>query len=140
MSAVAGELYAIFRWPGYVVADSGCWEWQRVDSVGYGSHITWRGRAERPHVIWWRMAGRVIPAGLTLDHLCRNRRCVNPDHLEPVTRAENARRGERAKVGHEGARRARERAAAGERIKDIAADLGVAPGTVSSIVVGRSWA
>lgn len=34
-----------------------------------------------------------IPDGLELDHLCRVRNCVNPDHLEPVTRLENARRG-----------------------------------------------
>lgn len=34
-----------------------------------------------------------IPAGLDLDHLCRNRWCVNPEHLEPVTRSENLTRG-----------------------------------------------
>lgn len=41
---------------------------------------------------------RPIPVGLDLDHLCRVRSCVNPDHLEPVTRAENLRRGSRGKV------------------------------------------
>ncbi|MGH9151353.1 MAG: HNH endonuclease [Acidimicrobiales bacterium] len=39
----------------------------------------------------------VTPEGLTLDHLCRDRRCVNPAHLEPVTVAENLRRGHRAR-------------------------------------------
>ena len=37
-------------------------------------------------------SGHEIPEGLELDHLCRNRRCVNPDHLEPVTKSENMRR------------------------------------------------
>jgi len=44
------------------------------------------------------MAKGPIPDGLTLDHLCRVRHCVNPDHLEPVTQTENRRRGVRAQV------------------------------------------
>jgi hypothetical protein len=39
-----------------------------------------------------------IPDGLVLDHLCRNKKCVNPDHLEPVTNAENLRRGRVARA------------------------------------------
>lgn len=50
------------------------------------------GRTGLAHrVAYEALVGR-IPDGLTLDHLCENKRCVNPDHLEPVTRAENLRR------------------------------------------------
>ncbi|MEU5322933.1 HNH endonuclease signature motif containing protein [Streptomyces sp. NPDC021056] len=45
------------------------------------------------HRYAWELLREPIPAGLVIDHLCRNRRCVNPGHLEVVTLAENTRRG-----------------------------------------------
>ena len=45
------------------------------------------------HRLTYQWAKGPIPAGMELDHLCRNRRCVNPAHLEPVTHRENVRRG-----------------------------------------------
>lgn len=66
-----------------------CWEWTgTLDKDGYGMHS--RGLAHR--VAWMLLRGE-IPEGLELDHLCRNRSCVNPDHLEPVTHQENLNRG-----------------------------------------------
>jgi hypothetical protein len=74
---------------------AGCWEWTgaRITSSGYGRFAA--GRVLGGPQTW--MAHRVtytvfvgpIPAGLDLDHLCRNRICVNPKHLEPVTRRVN---------------------------------------------------
>lgn len=55
-------------------------------------------RMHRPHVENYVAKYGPVPPGLDLDHLCRIRRCINPDHLEPVTNAVNSRRGARAKL------------------------------------------
>jgi hypothetical protein len=70
-----------------------CWLWTGgMDPDGYGSF--WDGsKAVGSHRYAWAMVHGEIPEGLDLDHLCRVRHCVNPDHLEPVTRKENLARG-----------------------------------------------
>jgi len=70
-----------------------CWLWTGArHPLGYG-HIKIDGKVEAAYRIAYEMAKRVVPDGLALDHLCRVPACVNPDHLEPVTLAENTRRG-----------------------------------------------
>ena len=77
----------------YVVSPSGCWNWTAsVNEGGYGQFFV-GGKRWRSHRFAWTAFRGEIPAGLELDHLCRNRRCCNPEHLEPVTRRENQRRG-----------------------------------------------
>lgn len=72
----------------------GCWVWTAGKSkLGYG-RIRWEGRAAFAHRVVYEIVVGPIPEGLELDHLCRNPSCVNPQHLEPVTHAENVRRGE----------------------------------------------
>ncbi len=68
---------------------TGCWNWQGGIVCGYGSVFHER-KTKRVHRVVWQLNRGPIPTGLELDHLCRNRRCCNPDHLEPVTRSENA--------------------------------------------------
>lgn len=70
-----------------------CWLWiASFKSGGYGSY--WDGtRHMRAHRFLWEKMVGPIPEGLQLDHLCRVRNCVNPDHMEPVTCRENLLRG-----------------------------------------------
>ena len=77
--------------------NSGCWLWiGRIHhQSGYGV-FKHEGRTQQAHRVSYVLSGREIPAGLVIDHLCRVRSCVNPAHLEPVTLAENTRRGENA--------------------------------------------
>lgn len=77
-----------------------CWNWPaRVDRDGYG-RVMWNGRSCLAHRVAYEVMSGPIPDGLQLDHLCRNRACVNPAHLEPVTQAENAARGVYARQTH----------------------------------------
>lgn len=69
-----------------------CVEWGGHRYRGYG-YLTHDGRYVRAHRWAWEQAFGPIPEGLTLDHLCRNRACIVPCHLEPVTNRENALRG-----------------------------------------------
>jgi hypothetical protein len=72
---------------------STCWEWQgHVMRNGYGQFGLRRGVVVLAHRWAYEDLVVAIPDGLDLDHLCRNTRCVNPWHLDPVTRAENLRR------------------------------------------------
>lgn len=68
-----------------------CWNWPFGNNLDYG-YLSWEGRSQVAHRVVYSVLIGPIPAGLYLDHLCRNKKCVNPSHLEPVTHQENIRR------------------------------------------------
>ncbi len=70
-----------------------CWEWDAAKSGdGYGTFDTTFGTTFA-HRFSWTLRNGIIPKGLQIDHLCRNRGCVNHDHMELVTPKENTLRG-----------------------------------------------
>lgn len=75
---------------------TGCWNWTAaVDpQTGYGKFHVAPGEIANAHRYAYLLLAGNVPDDLTLDHLCRNRACVNPAHLEPVERGENVRRGD----------------------------------------------
>ena len=74
---------------------NGCWEWTASKNRdGYGKFSMGGGGWVGAHRAAYLLLVGPIPDGMELDHLCRSRSCVNPDHLEPVPHVENVRRGE----------------------------------------------
>ncbi len=71
-----------------------CWLWRApLNDSGYGS-FGMQGKTYRAHRVSYVLAHGDLDRTLQIDHLCRNRACVNPAHLEPVTNQVNAKRGE----------------------------------------------
>lgn len=85
-------------WDKVLIGD-GCWEWTgSKNHDGYGSFQSFRkaglSRSQGAHRISWELLRGHIPKPLTIDHLCRNRGCVNPEHMEAVPIGINTLRGE----------------------------------------------
>lgn len=124
----------------FLVDDRGhaspCWVWQLYKvGAGYG-RMTVAGRQVLAHRHYYEQHVGPIPEGLELDHLCRVRCCVNPAHLEPVTHAENQRRGIRAKLTAEQVREIR---SSGLTQMALAARYGVTQPHISAVKRGKVW-
>lgn len=125
--------------PRYIAEDRGhetpCWIWQGSMISGYGE-LTAGGRHVLAHRHHWSEANGPIPDEMPLDHLCRVPACVNPEHLEPVTWAENVQRGSAAKLTLDQVREVR---ASTEGTVALARRLGVERGAIYKVRSGKSW-
>lgn len=74
------------------ILENGCWQWKGyISKKGYGT-IGYRTKMVRIHRLTYQLLKGSIADGLEIDHLCRNRACCNPLHLETVTSNENTKR------------------------------------------------
>lgn len=127
----------------YVVEDRGfrtpCWILPASHSEGYG-RLTVEGRRVYAHRAVYLAVKGDLPAGTEPDHLCRQRACCNPDHLQAVTRRVNARRGARTKLTAAAVLDIRAMLAGGARQREAAATHGVTRQRVSRIARREEWA
>lgn len=159
---ISGHSSRGIRGPRYIEKDFGhataCWVWQGVPdgSNGYG-RLRVEGRRTPAHRYFYERANGPVPNGLVLDHLCRTPLCVNPDHLEPVTIAENTRRGNLPVITLEDAEAIRREAAAffaahplntqGKPrrrfpqgvLGEMAERYGCSKTTIGNVIAGRAW-
>lgn len=78
-------------WDSYEESIGGCWVWTKSnDRYGYGQ-VSVYGQASRAHVISYILTNGDIPAGMTINHKCAVRNCINPEHLELMTAGDNSR-------------------------------------------------
>jgi hypothetical protein len=72
----------------FTIVSGGCWSWKKPNENGYGRFYL-HGRDQPAHRLSYQLVNGNINIHLPIDHLCRNRDCVNPNHLEQVSFREN---------------------------------------------------
>ena len=126
----------------YCIEDRGwgtpCWIRKGFTTNKGYSRVTIAGRNMYAHRAMYEQEVGPIPEGMELDHLCRQTKCIRPDHLEPVTRATNLRRGSGAKLTEDDVEQIR---CAPEMVttKYLAERFGISPSHCSRVRSGKKW-
>jgi HNH endonuclease/helix-turn-helix resolvase-like protein len=119
---------------------TGCWIWLgSIDSAGYGQAMRPEYGSAHVHRHFYEYFRGSIPDGLVPDHLCRNRECVNPWHIELVLGAVNSQRGLLAKLKPEQVVEIRKLAADGVERHQLAKQFGVSLSTIHNVVHKDTW-
>lgn len=124
----------------YRVLKNGCWQAKVIGKRHGYAMIGLNKKTQHLHRFFFSHYRKEPQAGSHIDHLCRNRGCVNPDHLEEVTPAENARRGLVAKLKSEQVVTIREMHASGITQKELASKFPVCQSQISRILSFKRWA
>ncbi len=116
-----------------------CWQWLgHCDQAGYGKkqfgNETWVAH----RWLWCQLFGP-IPDGLVIDHICQNTSCVNPHHLRVVTQAENVRAGIGTLLTSRDVAEIRRLSEADWTPAQLAQKFCAHPGTIKSLLAGKSW-
>lgn len=121
--------------------EGGCWLWEStVNSQGYGQfRLKGSTAVTLAHRAVYEDLVETIPNGLQLDHLCKRKRCVNPEHLEIVTCTTNIRRNSNTKLSMDEARLVRELYSKGMQQRHIAAQFDVSQRLVWNIIHYEGW-
>lgn len=129
------------RGPEYKVeANTGCWLWLggRIQQ-GYGLKRLGPGKHQIAHRYMYEKVVGPIPEGLILHHTCNTPRCVNPEHLRPVTHAENIQAGRSSKLTADDVREIRRLAAAGTNRQLLAERYGINSRYIYRVLRGSAW-
>lgn len=121
---------------------TGCWNWVKGINHGYGIvniNVGGRFAPRHAHQLVWKRVNGDIPVGLELDHKCRNRKCVNPLHLRPVTSAQNTRCGAKAKLTEVDIPQIRQLSSVGLSSRKIASRYNVSHKCILAVVNGDTW-
>ena len=128
--------------PFRVNEETGCWEWIRcLLRSGYGQ-VTLNYKKYLAHRVFYLMFKGQIPKGKQIDHLCRNRACVRPNHLEIVSAAENKRRGKGVKLNMQIVRLVRRQIGANRQRGDlsrIGKQFGISVKQMWKIATNQTW-
>ena len=118
---------------------TGCWVWGRaLTSRGYG-HLTINKRQILAHRFVYATQVGPIPDGWDVHHRCENKRCINPDHLEPLPHVDNSRCSVKAKLDSKAAAGIRRLAASGVSLMQLAVRFGVDRRTIRAVLNGETW-